>query len=83
MRITVIDQQRGNARHYDIGSGANVGALSVAVARDNGHGSNAGAFMLTTMNGSPLSAHSKVGEACRDGGIYTLAQRRPATALAG
>jgi hypothetical protein len=72
MRITIIDQETGVARDYNVGPAVLVGAIALVVPAEFGHEAGARIFELVTMSGLPLNPEHTVGIACRDRGIYTL-----------
>ena len=51
MRITIIDQQTGVARDYNVGPAVWIGAIAIVVSTEFGYGADAGAFHLVTMSG--------------------------------
>ena len=76
VRITVIDEESSAARNVHVEPAAPVRVLSIVVARDLGHDSEAERFELAAMNGRALTPEREAGSACKPGGIYTLRRRR-------
>jgi hypothetical protein len=72
VRVTIIDEETGGARDYNVGASVLVGALTIVVARELGYEGDAESFGLVTLRGTPVAPEQTVGAACREAGIYTL-----------
>ena len=78
MRITVINPRDSSARDYVVGASALIDAVVSRVALDFGLTTEPGVFELVAMSGKGLERGLSVGATCREGGIYTVRNTRPA-----